>query len=82
MEVRVSFYGSLSNHAGGRTRTVRVEGNPPTVADLRRAVARQFPEVAPHLEHTAVGMGTELFPDEAVLRTDQDISLLPPVSGG
>ncbi len=82
MEVKISFYGNLINLAGGRSHTLRVEGRPPTVADLRAAVARAFPEVAPHLEHTAVGMGTELFGDDAVLQADQEISLLPPVSGG
>lgn len=82
MEVKISLYGNLINLAGGRTRVVQVEGNPPTVAHLRTAVARQIPEVAPHLKHTAVGVGADLFPDDAVLPHDQEISLLPPVSGG
>lgn len=82
MDVRVSFYGNLTRLAGGRTRTVRVGGSPPTVGDLRAAVARDLPELAPHLAHVAVGIGAEIFPDEAVLRTDTEVSLLPPVSGG
>ena len=46
------------------------------------AIAREIPEIAPHLRHAAVGMGTELLPDDALLRPDAEISLLPPVSGG
>ena len=81
-EVTVCFYGTLARLAGGRQRTVTVTGDPPTVRDLRKAVARAMPDVAPHLAHTAVGMGAELFDDDAVLRLEGEISLLPPVSGG
>jgi molybdopterin converting factor small subunit len=59
-----------------------VSGDPPTVADLRAAIARELPDVAPHLRHAAVGMGADLYSDEAILRTGEEISLLPPVSGG
>jgi molybdopterin synthase catalytic subunit len=82
IEVRVSFYGNLTRLAGGRTRTIRVEGSSPTVADLRAAIARDVPEVAPHLSRVAIGLGTEIFGDDALLRLDREISLLPPVSGG
>ncbi|MEX1258482.1 MAG: MoaD/ThiS family protein [Gemmatimonadota bacterium] len=82
MEVEVTFYGTLVQPAGGRKQTVRVPGDPPTVADLRAAIARALPAVAPQLHHAAVGMGPELFPDEAILRPDEEISILPPVSGG
>jgi molybdopterin converting factor small subunit len=82
MEVEVTFYGTLVQPAGGRKQTVRVLGDPPTVADLRAAIARALPAVAPQLHHAAVGMGPELFPDEAILRPAEEISILPPVSGG
>ncbi len=82
MEVEVCFYGNLIQLAGGRVRTVRVEGSSPRVSDLRAAIARDIPDVAPHLGHTAVGMGAELLGDDAPLQADAQISLLPPVSGG
>lgn len=85
VEVRVTFFGSLADAAGLRSERVVVapEGDePPTVAALRSAVARRFPDVAPHLAHTAVGRGTELVSDAAALRPGEEIALLPPVSGG
>jgi len=82
MEVEVSFYGALVQPAGGRRATVRVAGSHPTVGDLRAAVAREFPAVAEHLGQVAVGMGADLYPDDAALLPDREISFLPPVSGG
>lgn len=82
MEVEVCFYGNLVRIAGARRTTVRVDGESPTVSDLRAAILRDIPLVEPHLGHTAVGMGTELLPDSAPLVPGAEISLLPPVSGG
>jgi molybdopterin synthase catalytic subunit/molybdopterin converting factor small subunit len=82
MHIEVSFYGSLVRLAGGRTRTVQVEGEAPTVSDLRAALSREIPGIARHLPHVAVGMGTELLPDQAPLEPGAEVSLLPPVSGG
>lgn len=82
MDVEICFYGNLVGIAGGRNRTVRVDGDAPKVSDLRAAIRREIPAVAPHLEHTAVGMGTELLGDDAPLVAGAEISLLPPVSGG
>lgn len=81
-EVQVRFFGSLTRLAGRRTRTIRIEGEVPSVRDLRAAIARQVPEVAPHLHHTAIAAGTELLGDESPLPPKTEISLLPPVSGG
>ncbi len=82
MDVQVSLYGALVQPAGGRTRTVSVEGPAPTVGDLRAAIVRQIPALAGYMGQVAIGMGTELYPDEARLLPDREIALLPPVSGG
>jgi molybdopterin synthase catalytic subunit len=82
MHIEVSFYGNLVRLAGGRTRTIQVEGEAPTVSDLRAVLSREIPGLAGHLPHVAVGMGTELLPDGARLEAGAEVSLLPPVSGG
>ncbi len=82
MEVEVCFYGNLIHLAGGRVRTIRVDGTSPTVSDLRAAIAQEIPDMASHLRHTAVGMDSELLSDDAPIREDAQIALLPPVSGG
>ena len=82
--VQVSFYGHLTSLAGGRTRSIELTGARPTVGDLRAAIREQIPEVAPHLEGVAVGVDAELVDDDTPLDPgrDQEIALLPPVSGG
>ena len=82
MDVDVSFYGILSHLAGRRVRTVTVAGGAPTVGDLRRAIAGQFPALAPHMEQVAVESGAVLLADADTLEAGARISLLPPVSGG
>jgi molybdopterin synthase catalytic subunit len=59
-----------------------VEGEAPTVSDLRAVLSREIPGIAGHLPHVAVGVGTELLPDQARLEAGAEVSLLPPVSGG
>jgi molybdopterin synthase catalytic subunit len=82
IDIEVSFYGNLTRVVGARTRLIRVEGDPPTVGDLRDAVVREYPSLESQLAHVAIGMGSEIHADDAVLRPDAGISLLPPVSGG
>jgi molybdopterin converting factor small subunit len=80
--VTISLYGSLARLAGSRERELEIQGSTPTVADLRSAIAREIPELADHVSHLAVGIGTEVVKDNAPLDPSLEISLLPPVSGG
>lgn len=83
--LEVSFYGSLRSLAGGRTRWIPVpgtSGRAPTAGELRAAVARELPQLAPHLDTVAVAAGIRLVPEDAPLDAGEEIALLPPVSGG
>jgi molybdopterin synthase catalytic subunit len=82
MEVEVSFYGHLRSLANGRTLRIPLTASSPTVGDLRGAIVEAIPAIAPHIRQASVGMGIELYPDEAPLLSGVEISLLPPVSGG
>lgn len=82
MDVDVSFFGALRGVAGGRRRTISLPEGGATVSDLRRAVLAELPALEPYMEHTAVGVGTELLADDAWLDPGVSVSLLPPVSGG
>jgi len=82
MEIEVTLYGGMSAAAGSRRCRVQVDGDPPRVSDLREALARSFPLLAPHLGKAAVGIGVELAADDVLLEPGAEISLLPPVSGG
>jgi len=82
MEAEVHFYGHLRHLAGGRVRVIFLPQSRPTVGDLRTAIAEAIPSIAPHLPQSSVGMGVDLFRDEAPIHHGVEISLLPPVSGG
>ncbi|MFO0967490.1 MAG: MoaD/ThiS family protein [Gemmataceae bacterium] len=53
-----------------------------TVADLRRAVVVQCPTLAGLAPRCLLAVDNEFAADEAMLGPNQEIALLPPVSGG
>jgi sulfur-carrier protein len=53
-----------------------------TVGELRRALAAAHPKLANLLDHCAVAVANEFASDQTVIRPDQAVALLPPVSGG
>jgi molybdopterin converting factor subunit 1 len=53
-----------------------------TVADLRRRLAVEYPMLAALLERSALAVADDFAEDARVLRANDEIALLPPVSGG
>jgi molybdopterin converting factor subunit 1 len=53
-----------------------------TVADLRRRLATDYPALAGLLERSALAVESEFAADSRQLRDNEEIALLPPVSGG
>lgn len=60
---------------------VRLEAGA-TVADLRERLAAEFPALRPFLAQTRVAADLQFVPEAHVLAADQEIALIPPVSGG
>ena len=87
-DIEVTLYGSLADVAGRRRCRIRVRAEGargPTVRELRAALVREVPALAPYLDHAAIGRGTELLPDDGILEShgaSDEIAVLPPVSGG
>ncbi len=54
----------------------------PTVADLRRALIQQHPELNALLAHSRIAVNQEFADDTAVVPDGAEIALIPPVSGG
>jgi len=79
--VRVRLFAALRERAGADS--VEVTGLPAgaTIADLKRLLAEQRPELGP-LEGVAGVLGTTYARDAAVIGPDDEVALLPPVSGG
>lgn len=53
-----------------------------TVAELRRRLAERYPKLAGLVERSAFAVDNEFARDDAPLRPDAEVALLPPVSGG
>jgi molybdopterin converting factor subunit 1 len=53
-----------------------------TVAELRRTMNTAFPGLATLLKRSMVAVNGDLVTDATVLRCDQEVAILPPVSGG
>ncbi len=81
MELAVRFFALYRERAGRRVASIAVpEGA--TVAELLRAVRRQFPQLAPPDVNIVVAVNEEYAEPDRRLNAGDDICLIPPVSGG
>ncbi len=81
MRVRVLFFGVLKDLAGKSSEVLEL----PDGAVVRDLLSHYFFEVPPmreSLASIAVAVNQEYAGPEAVLKTDDEVGLLPPVSGG
>jgi molybdopterin converting factor subunit 1 len=53
-----------------------------TAADLRRALAEQFPALADVLPHIRIAINSSYANDATVIPAGAEVALIPPVSGG
>ena len=78
----VTLIGNLRQYTGGVT-TVEVDAA--NVRQLFRALAAQFPELAPHLEEgLAVAIDGQIYQDAYLepIGPDSDVHILPQIAGG
>lgn len=81
MDLRVRLFAVLRERAGADE--LLVEGLPDELdlAGLKRELERRHPELGA-LAHVAGVVGTRYVPDDTPLGVDDEVALLPPVSGG
>ena len=53
-----------------------------TAADLRHALAEQFPAIADVLPHIRIAINSSYAADSTVIPPGAEVALIPPVSGG
>jgi molybdopterin converting factor subunit 1 len=53
-----------------------------TVADLRSALAEQFPELAPVVPRVMIAVDSEYVDDDFEIPPGASLAVIPPVSGG
>ena len=80
MRIRLLAFASASDVLGSQ-RAIDL-GPDSTVADLRSALARDFPALGPFWPRLAIAVDGEIARPETPLRDGCEAALLPPVSGG
>jgi molybdopterin converting factor subunit 1 len=81
MMVTVRLFARAKDLAGANA--VRIELKAPaTVGDLRRRLAAEYPRLEALLAHSAFAVDDGFADASLELSPDQEIALLPPVSGG
>lgn len=82
MQLRILLFATLKDLAGTNQLTVTLPGDAATVAQVRAALAAQFPQMAANLNAAISAVNQEYaFPEEAV-RDGDEVVFFPPVSGG
>jgi molybdopterin converting factor subunit 1 len=81
MRVRVLFFGVLKDLAGKSSEVLEMPDGA-VVRDLLSHYSSEVPRMRESLASIAVAVNQEYAGPEAVLKTDDEVGLLPPVSGG
>ncbi len=81
MQRQVRLFGGLADRAGAPRVSVELD-HAATVGELRDAVARQHPGLAPLLGRVTVAVDLEVASDDQRLTAGAEVALLPPVAGG
>lgn len=81
MIVWVKLFAAAKQRAGTQATSFTLpEGA--TVQDLRRALAKEFPTLAEFLPHCRIAVNCDFAADDQLLNENQEIGVIPPVSGG
>ncbi len=81
MKVKVKLYAAFREIVGAKEEDLDVpEGT--TVNGLLDDYIRRFPALARYREHIILSVNKEYGPPAKVLREGDEVSFLPPVSGG
>ena len=81
MELLVRFFALYRERAGKNTCAIELPDGA-TVADLTSEVRRQFPMLAPPEVRIVVAVNADYADPDRRLHADDEVCLIPPVSGG
>lgn len=79
MGITVQLFARARELAGSSTITLERVAN---VAELRSRLAEQFPAMVGLLERSAIAVNHDFADDSRELKLDDEIAIIPPVSGG
>lgn len=82
MKITVKLFAMVREIVGFDEITIHVPDVDPTVADLRTNLLEQYPGLEALLPFSQVAINQEIVPDSQLLRSNDEIAILPPFSGG
>lgn len=81
MTIRVLLFANLARELGRQQLTLTLSDNA-TAAEALDALATQYPKMAPVREQLALAVNMGYVKHDHVLRENDELALIPPVSGG
>ena len=81
MKIALLAFASVSDALGERESVVALEEGS-SIADLKTLLEVEHPELRAMWEGLAVAVNGNLETDDRILQADDEVALLPPVSGG
>ena len=81
MIVQVKLFAAARQRTGSALISVEL-GDPATIAQLREAIRRQFPELGEILGAALFAINQEYGDDLTVIPAGAEVACIPPVSGG
>jgi molybdopterin converting factor subunit 1 len=81
MKIKVKLFAAARELAGSDTVEIEIQERA-TVADLRLALAKDFPALDKLLPHALWAVDAEYAGDSTIINDHSEVALIPPVSGG
>jgi molybdopterin converting factor subunit 1 len=81
MRIRVLYFGIVRERLGFRAETVELHDGA-TVADLSALLSARHGDLAAGVSALRLAVNLEYVDSDAILRDDDEVAVIPPVSGG
>ena len=81
ISIRVMFLGPAGDFAGVASTSLEVDAAT-TVADVRRLLSERYPRLGKALGTIRVAVNEEFAREDHILKSNDEVALIPPVSGG
>ena len=81
MQVSIQLFAAARDRLGRSSIQVEL-GDTATVAELRKRLTADFPDLADIVPRAMLAVDTEYARDDARIRSTSVVALIPPVSGG
>lgn len=81
MIVKLILFAAIKDAVGSGRLEIEL-GAQANVADLKQALVKQYPDLQPLIESSAISLNHEYATDDEPITMDAEVGVIPPVSGG